>query len=234
MAELVNMADQFKGLPMEDLIGGPLMAVCKAQTKLAKSTAEYIKEIGMKEKLDEDNKVITGPDNKPVLETRQVDFSYIQPMQQNSSEREEDTNNTGDGHSLTQAKVDISAPLLAIVPIPALLIDDVEIEFNMEVKSSVQSKSSHDESVKASASFGWGPFSASVQGSVSSHNEQTRKSDNSAKYHVKVSAKQADTPEGLSKILDMLSKSITPHKVTPLPETDKLDESGGGEDEGQG
>ena len=46
MAELVNMADQFKGLPMEELIGGPLMAVCDAQTKLAKSTAQYIKEIG--------------------------------------------------------------------------------------------------------------------------------------------------------------------------------------------
>jgi len=229
MAELVNMADQFKGLPMEDLIGGPLMAVCKAQTKLAKSTAEYIKEIGMVEKLDDNNEVITtGPDNKPVLETRQVDFSYIQPMQQNSAEREGETDNPGDGHSLTQAKVDISAPLLAIVPIPALLIEDVEVEFNMEVKSSVQSKSSHDESVKASASFGWGPFSASVQGSVSSHNEQTRKSDNSAKYHVKVSAKQAETPEGLSKILDMLSKSITPHKVTPLSETPKLGGSGDG------
>ena len=49
MADLVNMADQFKGLPMEDLIGGPLIAVCEAQTKLAKSTAQYIREIGLQE-----------------------------------------------------------------------------------------------------------------------------------------------------------------------------------------
>ena len=222
MAELVNMADQFKGLPMQELIGGPLMAVCDAQTKLAKSTAQYIKEIGMVEKEDADGKVIEV-NNKPVLETRQVEFSYNQPMQDNSSPAPA----TGTGAtSIQQAKVDISAPLLAIVPIPALRIEDVEIEFNMEVKSSAQSKSSHDESVKASASFGWGPFSASVQGSVSAHNEQTRKSDNSAKYHVKVTAKQAETPEGLSKILDMLSQSISPHKVTPLPNGTPKDDNG--------
>ena len=32
MAELVNMAEQFQGLPMSELIGGPLMSVCEAQT----------------------------------------------------------------------------------------------------------------------------------------------------------------------------------------------------------
>ena len=111
----------------------------------------------------------------------------------------------------------------------------------MEVKSSVQSKSSHDESVKASASFGWGPFSASVQGSVSSHNE-TDEEIGTIRLNItlRFQRNRRILPEGLSKILDMLSKSITPHKVTPLPETDKLDDSGdgggdgGGDDGGQG
>ena len=42
----MNMGDQFKGLPMADLIGGPLMAASDAQVKLANATADFIKVIG--------------------------------------------------------------------------------------------------------------------------------------------------------------------------------------------
>jgi hypothetical protein len=37
-----HIADQFKGLPMADLIGGPLNAACDAQVKLAKATEAFI------------------------------------------------------------------------------------------------------------------------------------------------------------------------------------------------
>ena len=87
----------------------------------------------------------------------------------------------------------------------------------MEVKSSVQEKESSKKEAGFEASVGWGPFKASMHGSVSSHTEQTRKSDNSAKYHVKVSAKQAATPEGLNRILDLLRDTITPTKITASP-----------------
>ena len=192
MADLVNMTDQFKGLPMEDLIGGPLTAVCEAQANLAKSTEKYIREIGLQE---------VGEGDQKELKTRQVDFHFHKPMP------------SPDGTAITQAQVDISVPLLALVPVPALLIQDVEIEFNMEVKSSAKTKASTDADAGFKASVGFGPFSASMHGSVSSHNETTRKSDNSAKYHVKVSAKQAETPEGLSRVLDMLRDTITPKKI---------------------
>jgi hypothetical protein len=43
---LPNMGDQFRGLPMADLIGGPLMASADAQVKLANATADFIKVIG--------------------------------------------------------------------------------------------------------------------------------------------------------------------------------------------
>ena len=44
--ELVKMADQFSGLDMSALIGGPLKAACEAQMMLASSTAEFIENIG--------------------------------------------------------------------------------------------------------------------------------------------------------------------------------------------
>ena len=203
MADLVNMADQFKGLPMKDLIGGPLTAVCEAQENLAKSTEQYIREIGLQEIKQEG-------DAPPLLKTRQVDFHFHKPMP------------SPDGTSIAQAQVDISVPLLALVPVPALLIQDVEIEFNMEVKSSATSKSSTDVGADVTASVGFGPFSASMHGSVASHNEQTRASDNSARYHVKISAKQAETPEGLSRVLDMLRDTISPKNITSTEETHQI------------
>ncbi len=59
-----------------------------------------------------------------------------------------------------------------------------------------------------------GPFSmkAKVKGSISSHKENTRKSDNSAKYHVQVRATQGEMPEGLSRVLDIPQYGDQPHK----------------------
>ena len=39
----MSMGDEFKGLPIEDLIGAPLIAAANAQGKLAAVTAEFIK-----------------------------------------------------------------------------------------------------------------------------------------------------------------------------------------------
>ena len=42
-----NMGEQFRGLPMGDLIGGPLMAACDAQVRLANATAQFIQQVGL-------------------------------------------------------------------------------------------------------------------------------------------------------------------------------------------
>ena len=40
--ELVNMSQAFVGVPMEELIGGPLLAVAKAQSELSRATVRYM------------------------------------------------------------------------------------------------------------------------------------------------------------------------------------------------
>jgi hypothetical protein len=40
-------ADEFRGLPISDLIGAPLVATAQAQGQLAMTTAQFIEEIGM-------------------------------------------------------------------------------------------------------------------------------------------------------------------------------------------
>lgn len=195
--ELIDMSTQFKGLPMADLIGSPLTAACDAQLKLANATATFIKTVGFQQK---------DGDPNAVGDVRTAKFSFVR--------------NTTDGKEL----VDMDVPLLAIVNVPALSITRVDITFDMEVKSSSASKEAADTSAKMAGdgSVGWGPFSLKVhvEGSVSSHKENTRSSDNSAKYHVEVHAEDRGMPEGLARVLDIMHQAITsPAKGKLLPAT---------------
>ena len=185
---LVHMAEQFNGLPMDQLIGGPLKAACDSQVMLAKATADFIKEVGFSK----------NPTTS-ALETRTVSFEYVRNIQDKDGNPQEQT-------------MDLTLPALAIVNVPSLMIDKVDITFDMEVKSSEASTDSNDLTVGfgASAKFSKGPFSldVNIQGKVSTHKENTRKSDNSAKYHIELHAKQGGTPEGLSRALDLIANSI--------------------------
>ena len=192
---LVNMSDQFGGLPMDQLIGGPLKAACNAQTLLAKASSDFIQDVG----LDTD---ATGK----IMSARTVDFSFNKPVQ------------APDG-TTTMEKVDLQVPLLAIINTPSLSIKEAEVRFTMEVKSSTSSKKTSDTKadLTAHAKYNAGFFSCDVtiHGSVANHSENSRKSDNSAKYDVKVIARDDGPPEGLMKVLDMLNDAIAPTQGVP-------------------
>ncbi|MBD5445002.1 MAG: DUF2589 domain-containing protein, partial [Lachnospiraceae bacterium] len=178
------IAEQFAGLNMDQLIGGPLSAAADASTQLANSTANFINRVGF----DSNGKV------------RTVAFAY-----QKRSMNEDGTSN------LDEMKV--AVPMLAIVPIPNLQIDEVNILFDMEVKQSEKSESSTDLSASMSGSVRLGIVKINVSGSVSSHSSNTRSSDNSAKYHVDVRATNHGMPEGLARVLDMMAANVAPMLV---------------------
>jgi len=184
-----KISDQFGALPMTDLIAAPLLAACEAQMILAKTAADFIDKVGM-------NTDANG--NKTA---RTVDFAMSRPVQQT------------DG-TMKQELVNIQAPLLALVHVPALIIKEVTIDFEMEVRSSSTEKSGLDTkaAMEASGTANWGFARASVkvQGSVSSHKESTRTSDTRAKYTVHVEARDDGPPEGLSRLLDIMAQAVTP------------------------
>ena len=178
------IAEQFAGLDMKQLIGGPLSAAADASLNLASSTADFINKVGF----DANGKL------------RTVEFAY-----QKRSMNEDGTSN------LDEMKVDI--PMLAIVPIPNLQVDEVNILFDMEVKQSERSESSMDLGATISGTMNLGIIKVSVSGSVSSHSSNTRSSDNSAKYHVDVRATNHGIPEGLARVLDMMAANVAPTLV---------------------
>lgn len=190
-----TIANQFSGLDMAALIGGPLQAACDAQTMLARSTLNFIEEVGLE-----------APDANGVRKVRTANFSFDRAADQ-----------TGDGKTASE-KVEMNVPLLAIVNVPALSIDVVDVTFDMEVKSSTSSESSSDKNgeLEANAGLKIGPFSMNVKikGSIACHEKNTRSSDNSAKYHVQVHASQQKTPEGLMRMLDIISSAVAPSSVS--------------------
>ena len=175
------IAEQFAGLEMDKLIGAPLVAAADASISLANSTADFINRVGF----DKNNNA------------RTVKFMY-----QQRSVNEDGTSN------LDEMKVDV--PILAIVPIPNLQVDEVNVLLEMEVNHSEKQDLGMDVGATVTGSLGVGWVKVNVSGSVSAHSSHTRSSDNSAKYHVDVRAANHGIPEGLARVLDMMAVNISP------------------------
>lgn len=177
-----EMANKMTGLPMRELIASPLIAVCEAQTMLTSSSFDFMNKIGF------------NSANK----TRLLEFEFERSVK------------NIDG-SMGTNTVAVKAPLLGLVTTPNLLIEDVHIEFQMEVTTTEMLKQKTDAEALAKASYkGWFGLSAEMQGKVSSSRETTRSTNQTAKYQVSINARQQPPSEGMSKLMDLFASCIEP------------------------
>jgi hypothetical protein len=174
------MGGILKSLPLEMMFLAPLQAAIQAQVASARATAEYMKSIGF----DDKGQVIT------------VRSGYNQVL----------TDQQGNPTKTVQRVVD--APLLGLIPIPALCIKTVDVSFELTVETSETQSSETAVSGSASGKVGWGFFSASFSASMSSKSSNVRKTDTRARYEVKIHAEQQDPPEGFSRIIDTLMNAM--------------------------
>ena len=188
----MSVAGQFSALPMESLLGGPLQAAATAQGTLANIRSDFITNVGLEKDGDK-------------LKARNVAFNYQKPVKNTTTDKDGNTTDTW-----AKQEMSLDVPLLSIVKSPNLQVKEVDINFNMEVKAS--SASSSETNKKASVDASWSGWGAKVKfhGSVSNKNTSQRSSDTSAKYEVKVLAKDDGAPEGLMKVLDILGEAIQP------------------------
>jgi hypothetical protein len=190
---MADIAQQFAGLPIEDLIVSPIVGMAKGQAKLNDVTWKYISEVAF----------VTDKDGKTQARSLDVEMNRV----------------VTDGTTGEQTVQTLysKVPMLPLVPLPSLAITAADIEFTMEVKTSEVDKSSTDteSSIQASASGGfWGmKYSVSMAGKVATHKENTRSTDNSAKYNVKVHAEQLPATEGMLKLSDYLTQMLEPSLI---------------------
>lgn len=206
MAEnaLVSIAQQFTGLPMDSLIGGPLNAAANANAAMAVTQTKFILDTGFYKP--------EGTDSyQPVMIEMILTRGLITPGETKEAPP-----------TIIPVESTIKLPLITIIPINSLGVDEVTITFEMEVKSSYSEEQSEntEKGIHADSSFevkvGWGPISATVRGNASydqkdsaTHSTHYQKS-NSAKYTVNVHAGQLPIPKGVNTIIEAYTNAIQP------------------------
>ena len=121
--------------------------------------------------------------------------------------------------TITMKNDNIPAPLLSLVPIPAFNMDEITVNFEMEVKTSEtpqdQTKSESDREVNDKSVFG---INANITGTISSDSLHKRQTDSTAKYNINRHATQQPPSEGMNKLSDLFSQMMEPLPKENLPE----------------
>ena len=100
---------------MNELIGAPLTSVVDAQRDLAKTMVNYVNEIGYADGAGKSE------------EARMLKFKLTKPVITDDA--------------VTTTNIEMQAPVLGLLPMPALLVDKIAIDFQMEVTAASTSKS---------------------------------------------------------------------------------------------
>lgn len=204
-------------LPFANIIGGPLKAAIEAQALAARSTLEFIQLMGFTNtNLAELNPTITNnsiPSTPAAFgATRTITFTY--------------TVHDDDGAGGSR-EVSLTVPILTILPIPYLRIDEMTIDFTAkiteETKKDYSGTTNVDFSYGGGATIGGGtpawilPVNVGFKGSLSTKHSST--SSRSSRYqteatmNVHVRAVQDDMPGGLAKVLHLLEQAVTATNV---------------------
>jgi hypothetical protein len=168
------------------VIGSSLTAVAKAQAIAAAATLNFVKSL-----CEEKDGVLVPAALKLQVERQST---------------------TAAGTTST-SQATVNAPLLAIVPIPHLLVDSVTINFKYEVSQTYQDKSAT--STTAEAKVGTtGLLSKFVEATFHGNLAHTSSSEQSTNrggtLEIMVRASQSAMPVGLDRLITMLSQAITP------------------------
>lgn len=208
----INIGAELQALPLEYMLSAPLTAAVKGQALACQTTVDFIEKVGLEE------------DAMGNLHVRQVEFEY--------SKQVTDPANPAADPVLETNK--LSVPMLAMVPIPFIRIQDLSVDFEFRVKETItqtnktevtsgnNTKTVVDTETKLGGgffSFLGGP-SATIKANVTStfnvsasyKTANTTTQDRSARITIGLKAVQDSIPEGLSRVLTILSDSISATK----------------------
>jgi hypothetical protein len=193
------IGQELSSIDFQSMIGGPLNAVIKAQAQSAQTSVDFIKSVGFNAA-----NAATEP-GKPTM----VTFEYDKPIETKAA----------DGViTVTPKPFKLTVPILTMLPIPFIRVEEVTIDFNAKINSVVESTTSSSSDLNASLAVkaGWGPVSAELKCSYSNKKatSATNKTERTYSLIIHVRAIQDELPAGMEKLLGVLESSI---KETPDP-----------------
>jgi hypothetical protein len=195
---MANLPAELRALPLEHIIGAPLEAAIKAQAMAARTSVEFIREVGLK------TDATTGE-----LSAQYVDFKFDRTL-------EEMMVPPAGGQPIRNYRVvpsKLTVPLLAMVPVPYIRISDMTIDFEYQIRDIETSETQKEGTVEAKVGAKYWCVKAEVKGSYSNRSATKRETDRRTTLKIMVNAAQDQMPEGLSRVLDMLHDAM---HVVPL------------------
>lgn len=181
-----DTAQQFAGLPMGLLICQPILEAAKGQMALCQVYIETLMTLAYLDPSD------------PSKGCRTLPFTFDRLIIDKVTGKE-------DVKTMT-----VNAPLISLVPLPAFTMDEVTVDFSMQVSEATVDTSSQSSSVTTTESMNFWGFNSSITGTVSSDRSHTRNTDNSAKYQIHARAVQQPPSEGMAKLTSLFAESMQP------------------------
>jgi hypothetical protein len=196
------------------MIGGPLVAVINAQAQAAMSTVNFIKEVGFKKPSEEEEAGGDTTTEEPIYVTFKYpkELSPYIPGSPGDPTADPPVPPT-DPVSAEYETQELKVPILTILPIPFIRIEDTTIDFNAKINSVEYRKTDTslrvDASLEAKAGWLWGSAKLKVSTSYQKNTQQGNTVNRTYSLAVHVRAVQDEMPAGMEKMLSILEGAIT-------------------------
>ena len=216
-----NPGQELSSIDFESMIGGPLVAVINAQVQAAMSTVNFIKEVGFKKPSTEEDAGGDTTTEEPIY----VTFKYPKELSPYQPAILADPSATPPvaGSPAVPAVYEtqeLQVPILTILPIPFIRIDETTIDFNAKINSVEYRKTNTrlkvDASLEAKAGWLWGSAKLKVSTSFQRTTQQGSTVNRTYSLAIHVKAVQDEMPAGMEKMLSILEGAIT---SMPAPTT---------------
>ncbi|GCC51437.1 DUF2589 domain-containing protein [Chryseotalea sanaruensis] len=193
MAKKENYKYEFAGLPIYDIIGKPLIAIARAQNMMSKEQLRTM--------LDACFKYHNGA-YEPIMLKMVVTRSFLEPATK-----------PGKGPELKMISTDFFLPMITIFPINALGIENVDIDFNVEITS--QYMVDKDEIDEGGDKISAQPSSLECLGKITkgpgaSGEDQEQSYENNSSFRIAVEAGTMPLTKGLLEIINIYTNAIQP------------------------
>lgn len=196
--------EELKQIPFGVLIGEPMKAAIEAQGLAAKTTVDFIEKVGFIPKDPIQDMLFVDENADADAGTiRNVTFQY-KKIDENGDEK----------------NISLTVPILSIVPIPYLRLDEMTIDFTAKLNDTLvnttKTNFTLDASVKGTYKSWWSPISLEFRTAMSYQSSRETASRYVREYTMNIHARavQDDIPAGLERVLDLLEQTI---KEKPVP-----------------
>lgn len=222
---------ELASIDFASMLGGPLIAAVNAQAQAAMSAVNFIKEVGFKKMPVPAGQTGQDPTKAETGDPIYVKFKYpkelspyipaVKAVAAVPEVRDGQGNITTAGVPAVVAANAIPAtfetqqlevPILTMLPIPYLRIEDVTIDFNAKIDSveftKIDESLKIDAGLEASAGWGWGSAKLNVSVGYQRNTQQGTNVQRTYSMAVHIRAVQDEMPAGMLKVLDILESNM--------------------------